>query len=50
MVAHDYLSDHSLAYEIDANPLVNRTLQGTPALGIISFLPKPGMPFRASCR
>jgi hypothetical protein len=32
------------------NPLVNRTLHGMPALGIISFLPKPATPFRAGYR
>jgi len=32
------------------NLLVNRTLHGIPAWGIISFLPKPGMPFRAGYR
>jgi hypothetical protein len=36
--------------ELTANPLVNRTLHGVPALGIISFLPKPVTPFRAGYR
>lgn len=30
-----------------ANPSLNRTLHGMPALGFISFLPKSVMPFRA---